>query len=93
MASEKQKMLSQKPYIASDPELSKERMLAQKTCFEINSLSPEFVEKRNQLLNNLLGSVKDNFYVEPPFHCDYGYNISIGEKFYSNYNLIILDCA
>ena len=93
MASEKQKMLSQKPYIASDPELSKERMLAQKTCFEINSLSPEFVEKRNQLLKNLLGSVKDNFYVEPPFHCDYGYNISIGEKFYSNYNLIILDCA
>ena len=93
MASEKQKMLSQKPYIASDPELSKERMLAQKTCFEINSLSPEFVEKRNQLLKNLLGSVKDNFYVEPPFHCDYGYNISIGEKFYSNYNLIILDCG
>ena len=93
MASEKQKMLSQKPYIASDPELSKERIHAQKTCFEINSLSPEFVEKRNQLLKNLLGSVKDNFYVEPPFHCDYGYNISIGEKFYSNYNLIILDCA
>ena len=33
------------------------------------------------------------FYIEPPFHCDYGYNISIGQNFYSNYNCTILDCA
>ncbi|MDR5589438.1 sugar O-acetyltransferase [Christiangramia sp. SM2212] len=93
MATEKGKMLGQLPYIASDPELSKERILAQKTCFQINSTSPELVEKRNELMKNILGSTKDNFYIEPPFHCDYGYNISLGENFYSNYNLIILDCA
>jgi len=45
------------------------------------------------VLKKLLGKTKNNFYVEPPFRCDYGYNIQIGEKFYANYNLIILDCA
>lgn len=93
MATEKEKMLSQKPYIASDAELSKERIDAQKACFDINSLSPEFLDERNDILKRLLGKTKDNFYIEPPFHCDYGYNISIGENFYANYNCVILDCA
>ncbi|GAA4314320.1 sugar O-acetyltransferase [Pontixanthobacter gangjinensis] len=93
MATEKEKMLAQKPYIASDPELAAERILAQKTCFQINSTSPELTEERNQLLSSLFGSTKNTFYIEPPFHCDYGYNISIGENFYANYNCVILDCA
>lgn len=93
MATEKEKMLSQKPYLASDPELSRERLFAQKTCFEINSLSPELIEKRNELLRKIIGSTGKKFYIEPPFHCDYGYNIKLGENFYSNYNCIILDCA
>jgi maltose O-acetyltransferase len=41
----------------------------------------------------LFGCVKGNFFIEPPFHCDYGCNIEIGENFYANYNLVILDCA
>ncbi len=93
MASEKEKMFSQKPYIASDTELAKERLLAQKACFDINSLSPELVDERNSILKRLLGFTRDNYYIEPPFHCDYGNNISIGENFYANYNCVILDCA
>ncbi|WP_300437852.1 sugar O-acetyltransferase [Christiangramia sp.] len=93
MASEKEKMLTQQPYLASDKELSQERLFAQKTCFEVNSLSPELLKERNTILKKLLGSTKDKLYIEPPFHCDYGYNITLGENFYSNYNLIILDCA
>lgn len=93
MATEKEKMLGQKPYIASDPELSKERIYAQKACFYINSLSPELLKERNEILQRLLGSIKDNFKIEQPFHCDYGYNITIGENFYANYNCVILDCA
>lgn len=93
MASEKEKMLTQQPYLASDKELSQERIFAQKTCFEVNSLSPELLEERNTILKKLLGATIDKFYIEPPFHCDYGYNITLGENFYSNYNLIILDCA
>lgn len=93
MASEKEKMLSQQPYYAFGEELSKERIFAQKSCFKINSLSPELVEERDLILKEILGSYKEKFYVEPPFHCDYGYNIHLGENFYSNYNCIILDCA
>ena len=44
-------------------------------------------------MRRLLGKTKGKFFIEPPFRCDYGYNIEIGENFYSNYNLIILDCA
>jgi maltose O-acetyltransferase len=40
-----------------------------------------------------LGKVSSNFWIEPPFYCDYGYNITIGENFYANYNCTILDCA
>lgn len=40
-----------------------------------------------------MGSTKENFLIEQPFMCDYGYNIAIGENFYSNHNLVILDCA
>jgi len=41
----------------------------------------------------MFGKTKETFFIEPPFRCDYGYNIEIGNNFYSNYNLIILDCA
>ena len=51
------------------------------------------IEERNELLRSLFGSVKGNFFIEPPFRCDYGCNIEIGENFYANYNLVILDCA
>jgi maltose O-acetyltransferase len=93
MKSEKEKMISGKPYKASDQELINERQYAKELVFDFNSLRPDELEKRNEVLKKLLGKTKNNFYVEPPFRCDYGYNIQIGEKFYANYNLIILDCA
>ncbi len=86
-------MLSQQPYIASDKILSRERLAAQSLCFELNSLSPEFTGERKLVLQKLLGSFTENLHIESPFYCDYGYNIFLGDKFYSNYNCIILDCA
>lgn len=41
----------------------------------------------------LLGKTKGNFHISQSFWCDYGYNIKLGENFYSNHNLVILDCA
>ncbi|MBB6447007.1 maltose O-acetyltransferase [Bacillus benzoevorans] len=93
MMIEKEKMLSGQPYLAFDEELFKERQYAKEVLFEFNSLNPGEVEKRNKLLENLLGRVPKLFYIEPPFRCDYGYNISIGENFYANYNCTVLDCA
>ncbi len=90
---EKEKMISGKLYIASGDELTNERQYAKEQLFDFNNLRPSEVEKRNEILKELLESTGENFYFEPPFRCDYGYNISIGENFYANYNFIVLDCA
>jgi len=93
MDSEKAKMISGKPYKAFSDELLKERQYAKEQVFKFNSFRPNEITKRNEVLKKLLGKTKSTFFIEPPFRCDYGYNIEIGENFYSNYNLIILDCA
>ena len=93
MISEKEKMISGKPYKASDGELLKERQYVKEQIFDFNTLRPNEIVKRNEVLKKILGKTKTTFFIEQPFRCDYGYNIEIGENFYSNYNLIILDCA
>lgn len=93
MKSEKEKMISGKPYKAFGVELLAERQYAKEMIFDFNSLRPNQIDERNEILKRLLGKTKDKYFIEPPFRCDYGYNIEIGENFYSNYNLIILDCA
>lgn len=93
MESEKTKMIMGKPYKASDMQLVQEREAAREIIYIFNFSAPKEVEKRRKILQKLLGQTKEKFHVEPPFRCDYGYNIEIGENFYSNYNLVILDCA
>ncbi len=90
---EKEKMLQGLPYYADkDETLKNERLECKKLCHKHNQLSPENLEERKTLLKQILGSTKENFLIEQPFICDYGYNIEIGENFYSNHNLTILDC-
>ncbi|HEX8548021.1 MAG TPA: sugar O-acetyltransferase, partial [Cytophagaceae bacterium] len=93
MSEEKTKMLNGKPYKAFDELLLKERQKAKELIFDFNILRPSQIDERNAIIEVLFGKVSSKFFIEPPFRCDYGYNISIGENFYSNYNLIILDCA
>jgi acetyltransferase-like isoleucine patch superfamily enzyme len=90
---EKEKMLSGKPYKSFGKELFDERQYAKELLFEYNNLHPSKIDKRNEIIKRLFGKADDNFFIEPPFRCDYGYNISIGKNFYSNYNCTILDCA
>lgn len=89
---EKEKMLAGDLYDANyNEDLLKERMIVKDKCFEYNNLKPSNLEDRMVLIKEILGSTKENFLIEQPFICDYGYNIRIGERFYSNHNLIILD--
>ncbi|MBZ9607378.1 sugar O-acetyltransferase [Clostridium estertheticum] len=90
---EKEKMLSGKPYKAFEEELSSERQYAKEMIFDYNTLRPSQCEKQKEIVKKLLGVVGNGFHIESPFRCDYGYNIFIGENFYSNYNCTILDCA
>lgn len=91
---EKEKMLKGLLYDANyDKALIEERVKCKSLCYKYNNTPPEETQKRCEILKNLLGKTKGNFLIEPAFWCDYGYNIEIGENFYSNHNLVILDPA
>ena len=94
MDSEKEKMLRGELYDANyNPQLIAERMECKKCCRAYNDLQPDMLEERKALMKSLLGKISGEFFIEQPFYCDYGYNIEIGENFYSNVNLVILDGA
>lgn len=76
-----------------DQELINERISAKDLCHEYNHLKNSDVAGRETLLKKMLGKTGQNICIEPSFWCDYGYNIEVGENFYSNHNLVILDCA
>lgn len=89
---EKEKMLLGELYDANYNEtLEQERLKAKDLCYEYNNIKPSNLEKREETIRKILGKVKGSFRIEQPFMCDYGYNIEIGNNFYANHNLIILD--
>ena len=76
-----------------DKELIAERTRAKELCYDYNHLRPSDTVEQQELLRQLLGSTKNLFTLTAPFWCDYGYNIELGENFYANHNLVILDAA
>ncbi|MBD1429344.1 MULTISPECIES: sugar O-acetyltransferase [Sphingobacterium] len=90
---EKDKMILGKPYMASDKELQKDRLEAQRACYRYNQIDPKNYKERKALIRGLFGETDALFCIEQPFYCDYGFNIRIGNNFFSNYHLTILDCA
>lgn len=91
---EKQKMLNGFLYDAdSDPELKKERDYAKDLCFEFNRTKPSDEVKKAEIIKKLFGKIEGRFLIQPDFWCDYGYNIEIGDNFFANHGLVILDCA
>ena len=89
--SEKQKMLNEEYYDASGEELTNERAYAKELCYDYTLLRPSEKEKMKEIIKKLFKSTGNQFKINPPFFCDYGYNISIGENFHANHNLVILD--
>lgn len=91
---EKEKMKAQMLYDANnDTELIEDRNLCKDLCFTYNNFHPSQIEQQQELIRRLIGKTKEAFHVTAPFWCDYGYNIEFGENFYSNHNLVILDCG
>lgn len=91
--SEKEKMINEEWYCSSDPQLSKDRQSCKELCYDFNMCRPSEGEKAKSIIKKLFKKTGENFKIEPTFYCDYGYNITIGEGFYSNHNLVILDCC
>ena len=92
--SEKEKMLVGLLYDANnDVSLIAERTAAKELCFDYNHMRPSDTEGQQALLNRLLGKVGRNCCILAPFWCDYGYNIEIGDNFFANHGMVVLDGA
>jgi len=88
---EKEKMLMGLYHLPSDELLSKERMVTEQQLFLYNHSSPLDQEKRSEILSKILGKYGRKPQIKPPFTCDYGYNIEVGDWFFANSHLTILD--
>ncbi|MDO4536074.1 MAG: sugar O-acetyltransferase [Clostridium perfringens] len=88
---EKERMLQGKLYMAQGEALKEDYKKSRRLTRLFNNTTEEQKEYRTELLKELFKSTGEKLYVEPPFRCDYGCNISIGENFYANYDCIILD--
>ncbi len=91
MRTEKDKMLAGELYDPLDPELVRGRELARDLCQALNGTREADQEGRRRLLMQLLGKGGDSVWMQPPFFCDYGSNIFLGERVFFNFNCVVLD--
>jgi maltose O-acetyltransferase len=89
MPSEKAKMLAGELYDAGDPEIQSDIAATQRWLVRYNA-APDAAHRRALLLERL-AAVGAGAVIRPPFHCDYGFNISVGAGAYLNFNCVILD--
>ena len=78
-------------YDALDPELVAARDRARDLCQTLNATREEERDERRRLLGELFGRGGDTVWMQPPFFCDYGSNIELGERVFFNFNCIVLD--
>lgn len=90
---EREKMLAGELYLAADPELVAMRRRARRLTRLFNETTEDEEPRRERLLGELLGAMGEGVFIEPPFRCDYGSQITIGDRFYANFGCVILDCA
>lgn len=76
-----------------DKELAAERLECKSLCQAYNHLPIKDLEGRRDMIKKILGKTGDNIHIEPDFWCDYGSRIEVGENFYSNHGLVILDAG
>lgn len=87
------KMISGEKYIASDKLLLDRLMQTREKLWEFNNLHPSKTEEMQAIIRDLFGSTGSSFHINQPFRCDYGCNIHVGENFFANFNLTVLDEA
>ena len=93
MRTERDKMLAGELYDALDPDLVRDRDRARDLCQALNATRESEREVRRQILFQLFGKGGDTVWMQPPFFCDYGSNIELGERVFFNFNCVVLDVA
>jgi len=91
MKSEKEKMLSGELYDPLDAVLAEERIRTRLLIKKLNDGREDEVEERSQILKELIPNAKEGLWLQPPFYCDYGSNMIIGERVFFNFNCVVLD--
>jgi maltose O-acetyltransferase len=84
-------MLAGEPYDPMNPELIAARERARDLCQSLNATSERDGEERRRILTELFAAGGESAWIQPPFFCDYGTNIELGERVYFNFNCVVLD--
>lgn len=90
--SQKEKMLAGEPYFADDPVLRAAHLRAQTILSRFNATAADADEARRALLTELFARFGEGTIVKPTLRCDYGFNVSIGDRTFINYDCVLLDC-
>lgn len=91
MRTETQKMLAGDLYDPFDPELVQARERARDLCQDLNASREREQDARRSILKELFGQGGDSVWLQPPFFCDYGRNILLGQRVFFNFNCVVLD--
>lgn len=91
MPTEREKMLLGELYDPLDPELAAARERARDLCWDLNATRARDESARRAILKQLFGQGGDSAWLQPPFYCDYGENIYLGERVFFNFNCVVLD--
>lgn len=91
LKTEKEKMLAGELYNALDKKLSDERLQTRLLIKKLNDTREDEEDARMAILKELIPNAGSGLWLQPPFYCDYGSNILIGEKVFFNFNCVVLD--
>lgn len=89
--SEKEKMLDGEVYDSRDPELLERYYIARELLLEFNQINSRNLDRKSEILHELLGETGKGVWIEAPFFCDYGENIRLGKNTFLNFNCLLLD--
>jgi len=93
MRSQKERMLGGELYDPLDPQLSAERRRARLLTKALNDTRDDQQDERARLIRELIPASGEGVWIEPPFYCDYGTNITLGDRVFFNFNCVVLDVA
>src|SRR6202040_2183891 len=91
MRTERDKMLAGELYDALDPALVTERSRVRELCQKLNTSRDAEEDLRRDLCKQIFAKGGDTVWMQPPFYCDYGSNIELGERVFFNFNCVVLD--
>ncbi|HSC55287.1 MAG TPA: sugar O-acetyltransferase [Phnomibacter sp.] len=93
MKTEKEKMIAGEMYDPLDKQLVQDRLQTRLLLKALNETREDDTKERSRLLKELLPNAALDLWLQPPFYCDYGYNMKVGERVFFNFNCVVLDVA